>query len=135
MQEKNGLTLCEEAFQRLKDGKPRLAAHINLDKGKITAGIVSVEAGFDRGYLKRARASHKHLIAQIDAFRKAVASSHSSIKENLKRAQRRSEEATKALKEKEEILNKVLTENMMLYQRVIELEAELKKYTNIHQLK
>ena len=65
---KSGLDQCVEAFDRLKAGQPRVIEHIGIAKSKITAGIVSVEAGFDRGYLKKARSAHAPLISMIEAF-------------------------------------------------------------------
>lgn len=47
-----GIGACEEALQRLLDGEPFVSAHVGLDLSKLTASIVSLEAGFDRGYLK-----------------------------------------------------------------------------------
>ena len=65
----DGVKICEAAFERLKAGCPVISAHVGIDGSKITAGIVSVEAGFDRGYLKRSRGSHMPLIARIEAYR------------------------------------------------------------------
>lgn len=48
-----GLVACEEALQRLLDGVPIVSQHVKLDISKLTASIVSFEAGFDRGYLKK----------------------------------------------------------------------------------
>ena len=64
-----GLGACEEALQRLLIGKPVVPEHVGLDLSKLTASIVSLEAGFDRGYLKKARKAHLPLLAQIGAVR------------------------------------------------------------------
>lgn len=47
-----GLAACEIALERLLEGRAIVPAHVGLNFSKITAGIVSHEAGFDRGYLK-----------------------------------------------------------------------------------
>lgn len=64
-----GLGACEEALQRLLAGKPVVSEHVGLDLSKLTASIVSLEAGFDRGYLKKSRKTHLPLLAQIEAVR------------------------------------------------------------------
>lgn len=69
MAQGNGLKKCEEAFERLLSGKPNISDHVGIESHKITAGIVSVEAGFDRGYLKKSRSYHKPLIARIEAYK------------------------------------------------------------------
>lgn len=48
----DGLRACEEALTRLMKGEPVVSKHVGLSLKKITASIVSLEAGFDRGYLK-----------------------------------------------------------------------------------
>jgi hypothetical protein len=64
-----GLLECEEALQRLLEGRPVVAEHVGLSRSKITASIVSFEAGFDRGYLKKSRNAHLPILARIEAFR------------------------------------------------------------------
>lgn len=64
-----GLDACEAALQRLLNGKPIRPEHVGLELSKLTAGVVSFEAGFDRGYLKKARQSHQAIIAKIEAYR------------------------------------------------------------------
>jgi hypothetical protein len=64
-----GVGACEEALQRLMVGKPVVPEHVGLDHRKFTARIVSLEAGFDRGYLKKSRKMHLPILAQIEAAR------------------------------------------------------------------
>lgn len=64
-----GVGACQEALQRLLDGKPFMPEHVGLDLSKLTASIVSHEAGFDRGYLKKSRKTHLPLLAKIEACR------------------------------------------------------------------
>lgn len=60
-----GIKLCEQAFYRLKMGIPQNSSF----KGKkITAALVSKEAGFDSGYLKNSRTQHRPLIHEINKF-------------------------------------------------------------------
>ncbi|MGP5285049.1 hypothetical protein ACTXNJ_28235, partial [Pseudomonas helleri] len=73
-----GLVACEEALQRLLDGVPIVSQHVKLDISKLTASIVSFEAGFDRGYLKKNRKQHLPILAKINASRSAANKSPSS---------------------------------------------------------
>ncbi|SFP19592.1 hypothetical protein [Pseudomonas borbori] len=67
-----GLGACEEALQRLLVEKPVVPEHVGLDLSKLTASIVSLEAGFDRGYLKKSRKAHLPILAKIEACRAGV---------------------------------------------------------------
>jgi hypothetical protein len=118
-----GLVACEEALQRLLDGKPVVSEHVRLDLSKLTASIVSLEAGFDRGYLKKARKTHLPLLARIEACRaetnKSFSLSNAKTVERLK--------YKLALSEKELAMaraqcDRVLTQNLQLWERVRELE-------------
>lgn len=120
----NGLRACEEALQRLVNGKPVRPEHVDLDLSKLTAGIVSVEAGFDRGYLKKARKSHQALIAQIYAYRFKVPVS--SVKEReLKVVTEKLSTARSELDVTLEQRDKTLTLNLQLMHRIRELEKEV----------
>jgi hypothetical protein len=131
----NGLTKCYEAFERLKLGKPIVAAHVDLDGTKITAGIVSFEAGLDRGYLKKNRPSHMPLIAQIEAYRKSFGSAQASKALQIKRANDKVEKARRELEVVQQHLYQVLTQNLQLVERVCALETQLKQLTNVRELK
>lgn len=120
-----GIVACEAAFERLKSNTPRLAVHVNLDPQKITAGVVSVEAGFDRGYLKKARLPHLELLAKIEAFRKEKVGGISSQLSNMKRAIGQAERAKSELENAQEKLYLVLMQNMQLVERVRALEVEV----------
>lgn len=131
----NGLLACEEAFERLKVGKPNLAVHVGLDPSKITAGIVSFEAGFDRGYLKKKRDSHQPLIAQIEAYRSSFGSANASKAMQIKRANDKVDKARGELEIVQEQLFHIMTQNIQLVERVRLLEAEVKKLNNVTELK
>ncbi len=131
---KNGVEVCREAFERLKAGTPHVAAHVGLDPLKITAGIVSVEGGFDRGYLKKSRVNHQALIAEIEAYRNSFGTVSSSKALQIKRA---NDKATKAYDELEIALSQlyhVMTQNVQLVERVRHLEAQLKSFSNVTKL-
>ncbi|MGM3215635.1 hypothetical protein ACSQ5K_09380 [Pseudomonas sp. PhalM4] len=132
----DGVHLCAEAFQRLKDGKPRIPAHVGLPKSKVTAGIVSVEAGFDRGYLKKSRPTHMPLIAAIEAYRLEGESASVTSVVKAKRAQMKADKAVSELEQVRSQLYAVLAQNIQLVERVRELEGELRRArdtSSIHQ--
>lgn len=118
-----GLVACEEALQRLLDGTPVVSQHVRLDLSKLTASIVSFEAGFDRGYLKKNRKQHFAILAKIDACRSAAnkkcSSFNSKTQISLEEKLARSE---KDLATVHVQLDQVLTQNLQLWARVRELE-------------
>lgn len=130
----NGLAKCYEAFERLKAGKPVVASHVDLPHTKITAGIVSFEAGLDRGYLKKSRPSHMPLIAQIEAFRKSFGSADASKAMQIKRANDKVDKARRELVIARQQLFHVLTQNVQLVERVRSLEAQVKQLSNVKEL-
>lgn len=129
-----GLDACWDALERLKAGKPRVAAHIGLDPTKLTAGIVSFEAGFDRGYLKKDRKNHKPLIAAIEAFRNSFGTVSSSKALQIKRANDKATKAHDDLEIARAQLYHVMTQNVQLVERVRHLEEQLKSLSNVAQL-
>jgi len=124
---KDGLKRCAEAFERLRLGCPNIEAHIGLPASKVTAGIVSVEAGFDRGYLKKARASHAPLIGLIEAFRKAHSTDAQSTQAQVRRAKEKVDRASGELEEMKSLFHQVLTQNIQLVERIRTLEEQIKK--------
>jgi hypothetical protein len=126
----DGVEACEVAFERLKTGRPVIPVHVGIDGSKITAGIVSVEAGFDRGYLKKARNSHLPLIAKIEAYRAECSTTSTSKALQIKRAQDKAGRAVAELQQTREQFYQVLTQNLQLVERVRELENKLNRYQN-----
>lgn len=128
MRKKSGLNRCEEGLERLLSGQPHLADHVGVKRGDITPAMVSIEAGFDKGYLKRSRESHMPLIARIDALKSESRDSSSATKEKLEKAKQKAEKRRMQVEQLNEVMDKVLTQNLMLVERVRELEKELSKY-------
>ncbi|MFL7022878.1 hypothetical protein BCS58_00830 [Enterovibrio norvegicus] len=125
MNKSNGVDLCEVALQRLLDGKPEMARNVGVEISEITPAMVSIEAGFDKGYLKRSRPLHKPLIARIDSLKKAEAQTDNSEKKRLRKALKECEQYKKEAEEAKATMSKVLTQNLILLQKVRELESEL----------
>lgn len=118
-----GLGACEEALQRLLVGKPVVPEHVRLDLSKLTASIVSLEAGFDRGYLKKSRKAHLPLLAQIEAVRaEASKGTGSSSVKQIRQMESRLAVLEKTLSIAQMQRDNVLAQNMKLWQRVRELE-------------
>ena len=121
-----GVSTCEEALQRLLVGKPVVPEHVGLDLSKLTASIVSLEAGFDRGYLKKSRKAHLPLLAQIEAVRAGANKGTGTLSS---RQIRQMESQLAALEKTLSIAqiqrDNVLAQNMKLWQRVIDLERSM----------
>lgn len=130
----NGVGKCQEGFERIKAGTPRVAAHVGLDPTKVTAGIVSVEGGFDRGYLKKGRPNHQALIAEIEAYRKSYGTASSSKALQIKRANDKAANAVAELEIARSQLYQVMTQNVQLVERVRYLEELLKSQSNVSEL-
>ncbi|WP_260982930.1 hypothetical protein [Pseudomonas oryzihabitans] len=126
----DGVLECEEAFDRLVRGSPRIAAHVGMPPQKITAGVVSVEAGFDRGYLKSGRLKHQPLIAKIRAFRESGGVDGASLEIGKIKSQLHSSSIkVSRLQQELEIAicqrQAVVAQNIQLHERVRLLELKI----------
>ncbi|WP_448647392.1 hypothetical protein [Pseudomonas mohnii] len=105
--------------------------HVSLDLSKRTASIGSLEAGFNRGYLKKSRKVHLPILAKIEACRAgANKGCGSSNGKSIKRL-----EDKVVLLEKELAMvslqrDRVLTQNLQLWARVRELELVERQNTS-----
>ena len=121
-----GVGACEEALQRLMVGKPVVPEHVGLDLRKLTASLVSLEAGFDRGYLKKSRKPHLPLLAQIEAVRaEASKGAGSSNGKQIWQMESQLAALEKTLSIAQMQRDNVLAQNMKLWQRVIDLERSM----------
>ena len=121
-----GVGACEEALQRLLIGKPVVPEHVGLNLAKLTASIVSLEAGFDRGYLKKSRRPHLPLLAQIEAVRaEASKGTGSSSVKQIRQMESRLAALEKTLSIAQMQRDNVLAQNIKLWQRVRELEHSM----------
>lgn len=119
-----GLAACEAALERLLEGRPLVHSHVGMGISKITAGVVSYEAGFDRGYLKRSRSAHLPLLAKIAAARQDRTNSVSqSISQMQKTLEARLLEVERRRLEAINQRNQVLSQNLQLWERIKELEG------------
>ncbi|NBF12974.1 hypothetical protein [Pseudomonas sp. Fl4BN1] len=131
---KNGVEACRAGFERLKAGKPEHPAHIGLPSSKITPGTVSVEAGFDRGYLKKSRQIHIHLIDEINSYRKRLKSDSSTNLTRFTQVLKKSEQKDFEIQYLHDLTQKIIAQNLQLVERVRTLELELKSYRNVQKI-
>lgn len=127
----DGVDACRSAFERLKTRRSEIPAHNAIAFSKITAGIVSVEAGFDRGYLKKARASHIGLIEEINKFRASMALNLPNARQALKQAQENAQFAESEKLQLQQMIQKVVAQNLQLVERVRQLESQVKEIRTI----
>lgn len=130
MSKSKGVLACEMALERLITGNVQISGHVGINKENITPSTVSVEAGYDKGYLKRSRDIHKPLIARIDAL-KVNKNNSSNNNDKLKRLSLQNDKLKQELSESLEVQDKILTQNIMLLQKVRELEKEMERYSNV----
>ncbi|EIU4987540.1 hypothetical protein MMK62_004466 [Pseudomonas aeruginosa] len=122
----SGLSACEEALQRLLVGKPIVPEHVGLDLSKLTASIVSLEAGFDRGYLKKSRKAHLPLLAQIESARAGASKGASSSNgKRIRQLENKLASLEKELSVAQEQRDKVLAQNLKLWERLREVECSM----------
>ncbi|MGI2014544.1 hypothetical protein [Shewanella oncorhynchi] len=121
----NGLDECYEAFERLKAGRPNLERFAGITPDKITASVVSQEAGFDSGYLKKKRLNHQGIIALIDFFRTENKSTTLSKMEAIRREKEKSVNYKERLLEIELLLEQSLARELLLACKINELEGLL----------
>tara|TARA_Y100000588_G_scaffold175535_1_gene189582 strand:- start:1616 stop:2026 length:411 start_codon:yes stop_codon:yes gene_type:complete len=121
----NGLSECYDAFDRLKAGCPKNIKFLGISPDKITASIVSQEAGFDSGYLKKRRLNHQALIAQIGEFKRE----QSRFTLSRVEVQRREREKAKRYKDErdrlQQLLELSLARELLLAVKLKELESQL----------
>ncbi|WP_350599426.1 hypothetical protein [Pseudomonas sp. 65/3-MNA-CIBAN-0223] len=121
----NGLAICEKALDRLVGGNSIVPAHVSLDLSKLTASIVSLEAGFDRGYLKKSRKSHLPLLAKIEAIRASGVKGTTSRSKQLRQIEDQLKKLENELSVAQSNRDKALAQNIKLWERVRELELLL----------
>ena len=132
---KSGVEMCYEAFDRLKSGKPKLGKFIGITPDKITLSIVSQEAGFDSGYLKRKRPKHQGIISQIDAFKKESKSTTLSKSEIVRRESRRVNNYKEELERVRILLEQSLARELLLASKLKDLENQLYKSNKVARIR
>ncbi|MFT2186088.1 hypothetical protein [Pseudomonas putida] len=103
-----------------------------MDLSKITASIVSLEAGFDRGYLKKSRKSHLPLLAKIEICRaEACKGGSSANRQKIERLEENLRVLEYELAITQAQRNRILTQNLQLWERVRELELAVVQYKSL----
>ncbi|WP_105255656.1 hypothetical protein [Pseudoalteromonas sp. T1lg75] len=122
-----GVTKCFEALERIKANKPVISKFIDLPRNKVTAAVISQEAGFDSGYLKKNRPQHQEVISLIESYRAASIKSTLSTKEKFNRERRKVERLQARLGDVEGKLYQSLARELLLLDQIEQLEKKLKK--------
>ncbi|PST87874.1 hypothetical protein C9I86_12395 [Photobacterium sp. NCIMB 13483] len=132
---KSGVEVCYEAFERLKNGKPNIVKFIGITPDKVTPSIVSQEAGFDSGYLKRKRLNHQGIISQIDAFKEESKKTTLSKAEIVRRESRKANNYKEELERVRVLLEQSLTRELLLVTKVKDLEKQLYKSNKVARMR
>lgn len=125
---KTGLKKCLDALERIKNNTPNLSQYADLPRNKVTAAVVSQEAGFDGGYLKKSRPQHQEILSLIASYRYSNSGSTLSVREKIKREEHKTESLRARLKLVEDKLHKALAREMLLLDYVDRMEQELLKF-------
>ncbi|MBA35527.1 MAG: hypothetical protein CMI14_08855 [Oleispira sp.] len=127
MSKVSGVEACYEAFDRLKQGKPTLEKFIGITSDKITASVVSQEAGFDSGYLKKKRPSHQGIITLIEKYRCESKSTTLSKAEVIRREKQKTVKYKEKLELTQNLLEQALAREILLVSKLRDLESLLQK--------
>ena len=135
MIEHNGVLACYEAFERLKSNRPKNKKFIGLPIDKITASVVSQEAGFDSGYLKSKRSNHQAIIAQIESFKKGQEGTVLSKAEIQRRERDRGQKYKDERDRLQVLLEQSLSRELVLAAKLSQLEGQLYKSDKLVSIK
>ncbi|MBL4909900.1 MAG: hypothetical protein JKX78_07750 [Alteromonadaceae bacterium] len=124
-QQGDGLEKCINAFERLKVGNGLIKV---IEKSEISCSTVSVEAGFDKGYLKKTRLWQSRLVGEINDYKREHALSSTSAATELQRTQKKVKKATDDKDKAESLLYTLMQDNLKLVARIRELEKLVEKY-------
>jgi hypothetical protein len=118
-----GLLLCKQALERLVKQKPNIKKFIGVT---ITPSVVSQEAGFGSGYLKKTR--HSDFIDKIADVNKELEKSPTAVTQNkLNKAKNAEQKSRQTANNYKQMLEQALSREIHLLCRIRELEAELNK--------
>lgn len=118
------LDICRKAFERLKEGKGQVK---QVEKMDISCSTVSLEAGFDKGYLKKSVPWQESLIGEINEYKKKHELNSTSTATELERTRKKAKKATDAKDQAESLLYTLMQDNLKLVSRIDELEKLLDK--------
>ena len=123
-----GLDKCFEALGRIKANNPLESKFVDLPRNKVTAAVISQEAGFDSGYLKKKRPQHQPIISLIESYRSSDTGSTLSVRESIEREKRKAESFRTRLKLAEIKLHNALARELLLIDQIDRMEQELAKF-------
>ncbi len=131
----NGILLCEQAFERLKAGKPKVLLTTNYQLDCITSSLVSQEAGFDSGYLKNSRKNHRALIHEISEFKKRESVRTPEGKKRISDLNAKIESKNQQVNKYEGLYKEALSREVVLVARLTELESKIRSLESINVLR
>lgn len=115
-----GLELCYQALERLVAGKPN---NPEFRGQKITGALVSKEAGFDAGYLKKKR--HPEIFEKIEVAQQNQSSLSGVTKAAIDKLEGQLVTQKKETERFKKISEEALARELRLLARVRELELKL----------
>lgn len=124
----SGLEKCFEALERIKINKPNLLKFKNIPPSKVTPAIISQEAGFDSGYLKKKRPQHQALLSLIESYKHSDSSSTLSFREKIARERRKTESMQSQINKIETKLHEALAREILLLDQIDRMEQELLRF-------
>jgi len=132
-----GLLLCEQAFERLSAGKPQKLLITDYKIYRITAAIVSKEAGFDAGYLKKSRVNHRQLLLEISQFNANQQTCTGRDKKQILDLSGQLENKKKQVGNFENLYTETLARELILLVKVAELKSKIRtlESNNLEQIK
>lgn len=116
----NSLQDYWDALARIKLGKTT-----RIPQGSpINNDTVALEAGRKRGAIKKSRKNYKELIMAIDEAAQSIISPYTAIENKVKREQEK-------VQNYRELYHQALNRELMLVERLAQLENELNRFKNI----
>lgn len=122
----SGVLLCEQAFERLKTGKPKVLLYNGYQLDSITPSLVSQEAGFDPGYLKNSRENHRALIHEISQFKTREGLRTPEGKKRILILNAKVETKNQQINKYEKLYKDALSREVVLVARLAELESKIR---------
>lgn len=124
---KDRLLLCEQAFGRLTAGKPQRLLITDYKIYRITAAMVSKEAGFDAGYLKRSRINHRPLLLEISQFKAQEQTRTGCEQKKILDLSGLLQDEKNQVNNFETLYEEALARELVLVAKLVELESQIRK--------
>ena len=124
---KDNLLLCDQAFERLVAGKPQRLLITDYKIYRITAAVVSKEAGFDAGYLKKSRVNHRPILLEISQFKAHQQTRTGSEQKQMLDLSDQLRDEKNLVNDFETLYEEALARELVLVAKLAELESQIRK--------